>query len=104
MPVSIIHILEMIEVDEDQRELECIAMRAVNFGVEHEIQVAGVVQRGAVVCDRQLVNPLHMPRVFDGDGRIVCERFQKYQVTFAESLRTHTIDQFDDAYAMSTGA
>src|SRR5271166_6142642 len=66
--VRIVNVLEMIEVDEDQGKLERIAMRAVDFRVEHEIQMTRVVERGAIVRNRELVNPLDVPGILDGDG------------------------------------
>ena len=61
-------------------EFESIAVRAVDLRVQHEIQMPRVVQAGAIVGDGQLVDALHVARVFDGDGGVVREGFEQRQV------------------------
>ncbi len=64
MPVSIVNLLEVIEVDEYQGEFVVVALRAINFGIQNKTHVPRVVQRGAVIGDGQLVDALHVPRIF----------------------------------------
>ena len=56
--VGVVDIFKVVEVDEDQRKLEGVAMRTVQLGIEHEIQMARVVEGGAIVGDRELVDAL----------------------------------------------
>ncbi len=98
--VCVVHILEVIEIDEDERKLEGVAVRAVDLGIEHEIQMARVVEAGAIVGDRQFVDALDVARVFDGDGGVIGERFEQREVALAETFRADAIDQLDDAEAL----
>ena len=84
MAVRIVDALEVIEVDEDQRKFEAVAVRAVDFRVQHEVQMARVVEAGAIVGDGQLVDALHVARIFDGDGGKIGQRFEQRQVALAE--------------------
>ena len=80
MPVRVVHHLEAVEVDEDQRKFKSVAVRAVDLRIQHEIQVPGVVQAGAIIGDGQLVNALHVPRILDGDRGVVGQRFEQSEV------------------------
>ena len=93
-------ILEVVEVDEDQRKLERISVGAVNFRIQHEIQMPRVVEAGAIVGDRQLMNALHVARIFNGDGGVVGQRFQQRQIALAETFGAHAIDQLDHTQAL----
>src|SRR5689334_20133909 len=95
--MSVIHALEVIEIDEDYRELVAIAMGAVNLRVEHEIKMARIIERGAIVRDREFMDALHVPGVFDGNRRIIRERFKQRQLTRAEALIAHAVDQLNHA-------
>src|SRR5271166_4699671 len=100
MAVSVVDAFEVIEVDENQGELESVAVRAVDFSVQHEIQMARVVEAGAIVGDGELVNALHVARIFDSDGRVVRERLQQGEIAGAETFGANAIDQFDDTEAL----
>ena len=75
-------------------------MRAVNLRIEHEIQMARIVEAGAIVGDGQLVDALDVARIFDCDGGVVGKRFEQREVALAETFRADAIDQLDDAEAM----
>src|ERR1700733_894844 len=87
----------MIEINENQRELESVTVRAVDFSVQHEIQMARVVEAGAVVGDCELVNALNVARVFDRDGRVIREGFEQGEIAGAEAFWADAIDEFNDA-------
>src|SRR5580704_7030307 len=57
----------------------------------------GIVERGAIISDGELVNALHVPRVFDGDCSVVRQCFEKCEVAFAETFGTDAVDQLDYA-------
>ena len=63
MPVSIVDLLEMIEVDEDDAELIAEALRAVDLGFERLVKVTRVVEAGAVVGDGEFLNALDRARL-----------------------------------------
>jgi transcriptional regulator with XRE-family HTH domain len=98
--MGVVDAFEVVQVNENQGKLVAVAARAVNFLFEDFVQVAGIVQTGAVVGDRQFVNALDMSRVFDGDGSIVGQRFQQGQVALLKPVRAHAVDQLDDAEGM----
>src|SRR5690348_10161439 len=98
--MSVIHALEVVEVDEDYRELVAIAMGAVNLRVEHEIKMARIIERGAIVRDREFMDALHVARILDGNRRIIRERFKQRQLTRAEALIAHAVDQLNHAQAL----
>src|SRR5579864_5086125 len=95
MAVCVIHSLEEIQINKDQREFVAVALRSVDFRFENEVQVAGVVQICAVIGDGQLMNALYVARIFNRDGREIGERFQKRQAALVKSIRADAIHQFD---------
>src|ERR1700730_19442433 len=97
MSVRIVHLLEMIEIDKNDRKLVVVTLRAVDFRFQDEAHMRRVVQRGAVVLDGQLVNPLDVTRVLKRDGGKIRERFEQLEVPRIESFGSHAIDQLDDA-------
>src|SRR6267143_34808 len=97
MSVRVVHLLEMIQIDKNDRKLIIVALRAVDFRLEDEAHVARVIQRGAVVLDGQFVNSLHMARILESNGSKVRERFEQFQVSRIESLGPDAIDQLDYA-------
>src|SRR5580704_18436865 len=99
MSVCIVHLLEMIKIDEYQRELIIVALRAVDFRLEDEAHVPGVVQTGAIVGDGQLVNSFHVPGIFECDGCKVGKSFEKLEVALVKTLWAEAIDQLDDPQA-----
>src|SRR5580700_7367485 len=99
MAVSVIHLLEMVQVDEHQRKLVVVPLRTVNFRFEDEAHVPRVVKAGAVVRDGQLVNSFHVPGVFERDGGKVGKSFEQLEVAIVKSFGAEAIDQLDDAEA-----
>src|ERR1700730_6137136 len=99
MAVRVVHLLEMIEIDEHQRELIIVALRTVNLRLEDEAHVPGVVQTSAIVGDGQLVNSFHMPGIFECDGSKVGKSFKKLEVAIVKTFWTEAIDQLDDSEA-----
>ena len=53
VPISVVHRLEPVEVQEQQRQRTAAARRALRFAVQHLVQVARVVEARQVVGDRQ---------------------------------------------------
>jgi hypothetical protein len=98
--VRVVDGLEMIEVDEHERKFVAVALRAVDLRLQNEIQVPRVVQAGAIVGDGELVDALHVARVFQGDGGEIRQGFEQRQVALLKSLPAHAVDQLDDAEAM----
>src|SRR2546428_2512889 len=69
MPVRIVHLLEMVQVDEHDREFVVVALRAVNLRLQDEAHVPRVIERSAIIGDGQLVNFLDVPRIFQRNRR-----------------------------------
>src|SRR5215510_5198838 len=97
MPMSVVDLLEMIEIDEDDGELVVVALRPVNLRLQNETHMPRVVEGRAVIRDRQLVDALDVTGVFQSDGGKVGKRFEELQVAGIKSLRPHAVDQLDDA-------
>src|SRR5580692_3729599 len=97
MAVGVVHLFEMIQIDEDQRKLVVVALRTVDFRFENETHVPGVVKTGAIVRDGELVNTLHVPGILERDGGKVGESFEQLEIAIVKSLGAETIDQLDDA-------
>src|SRR6266478_5373400 len=79
MSVRVVHLLEMIEINKNDRKLVIVPLRAVDFRLQDEAHVPRVIQRGAVVLDGQLVNSLHVARILESDSGKVRERFQQFK-------------------------
>src|SRR5580692_6704986 len=78
MSVCIVHLLEMIKIDEYQRELIIVALRAVDFRLEDEA---------------------HVPGVYECDGCKVGKSFEKLEVALVKTFWAEAIDQLDDPQA-----
>src|SRR5216684_2134423 len=97
--MRVVHLLEMVQVDEYDREFVVVALRAVNLRLQDEAHVPRVIKRSAIVGDGQLVNFLNVSRVFQRNRGEVRKRFEQLQVARIESVRPHAIDQLDDSQA-----
>ena len=71
MPMSVVHRLEVIQIDEQHAELIAKSRRAVNLGLKRLIKVPRIVEAGAVVGDRQFLDLLDPARILNRDRRIV---------------------------------
>src|SRR5262249_21780610 len=89
----------MVEIDEDQRELVVIALRAINFGFENESHVAGVVKRSAVVGDGEFVDALDVTRIFERNRGKVRKCLEQLEIPGVETARANAVDQLNDAKA-----
>src|SRR5580692_11212115 len=78
MSVCIVHLLEMIKIDEYQRELIIVALRAVDFRLE---------------------DSLHVPGILECDGCKVGKSLEKLQVALVKTFRAEAIDQLNDPEA-----
>ena len=81
MALRVVHLLEMIQVNEDERKLVSVPLGTVNLRLEDETHVTRVVKRRAIVCDGQFVNALYVTRIFKRDCRKVRERFEQLQIS-----------------------
>src|SRR6202011_1189111 len=95
VPVRVVDLLEVVEIDEHQGELVVVALRTVNLRLQDKAHVPRVIQRGAIVGDGQLVDALHVARVFQGNRGKVRQRFQQIQIARIESFWPKAIDEFD---------
>src|SRR5581483_5220625 len=102
MTVRVVDRLEMIEIQKDQREFVPVTLRAIDLRLKDEIEMARIVQSGAVVGNREFVNPLNVTRVFKRNCRKVRQSFQQRQVTIRKAVHIHAVDQLDHAETMVT--
>src|SRR2546430_12136859 len=80
VPVRIVHLLEMVQVDENNREFVVVALGTVDLRLEDEAHVPRIIKRRTVVGDGQLVNFLYVPRVLSSNCRKGSKRFEQLQV------------------------
>ena len=74
MSVGIVHLLEVVEIEEEDAELVSETRRAVDLGFERLVEMTRVVESGAVVRDGQFLDAFHGARIIDGDGGVIGER------------------------------
>src|SRR5215469_3677731 len=84
--VSVVHLLEVIEVNEQYAELISKAVGAIDLGFQRFVEVAGVVEAGAVVGDRQFLNLLDRARIIYGDGGVVAKGMEKEHFIVSKAL------------------
>ena len=73
MAINVVDLLEVIEVNEDHRELVTVTGGAVDFRIQNEFEVPGVIEGGAVIYNREFMHALHVPRVFECNGGVIGE-------------------------------
>src|SRR5437899_8653537 len=99
MPMRVVDLLEVIEVDEHDGELIVVTLGAVNLRLQDETHMPRVVEGGAVIGDGEFMNALDVAGILKSDGRKIRKRFQKFEVTRVEAVRPHAVDQLNDAEA-----
>ena len=72
--VLVVDPLEAVEVEEDHRQRDAVALAALDLAAEVEVQVARVEQPREVVGDRELLGALEQDRVLDRDRARLDER------------------------------
>src|SRR6185312_7362706 len=96
MAIRIVHIFEMVEIEEDYAELIAKARRAVNFGFQRLIKMASVIESGAIVSDCEFLDFLYGAGVVNGDCGIVAKRMQKEHFLLAKTFHG-AINELDHA-------
>ena len=76
MAVSVVHLFEVIKIDENQRKFVVVALRSIDFRIENEAHVPRVVERRAIIGNGQFVNALYVPRIFERDRGKIGKRFE----------------------------
>src|SRR5580765_6079956 len=94
--MRIVHLLEVVKIDEQYAELIAETRGTVNFRLERLVKMARVVQARAVVGDRQFLNLFDGARVLDRDGSVVAQGLQEENFLVAESLHVD-VDQLNHA-------
>ncbi len=75
--VGVVDELETVEVKEGEADGNALLGAEFEFAAEDVVEMAGVVESGAVVGDAQLLDAGDVARVFDGDGGVVGEDVEK---------------------------
>ena len=88
--------LEVVEIEEDDAELVAEAGGAVDLGFDAVVEVARVVEAGAVVGDGEFLDLFDGAGVVDGDGGVVGHGLQEHELIFAEAAG-FDVDELDDA-------
>src|SRR4051794_40448903 len=95
MPVLIVHAFESVEVEEDDRQRDAVALAALDLASDVQVQVARVEELGEIVGDRELLRLLEQDRVLDGNGARLHERQQDVEVAVGEPA-AQLVDDLDD--------
>ena len=96
MAVGVVDLLEVVEVNKDHRKFVVVPRRAIDLGLQNFIEMAGVVEAGAIVGDGEFLNLLDGARVFNGDGGVVAECVQEEHFAFGVVVQRH-VHQLDHA-------
>src|SRR6185437_9474938 len=96
MPVRVVDLLEMVEVDEDDAELVIETMRTIDLRFERLVQMSCIVKAGAIVRNREFLDLFDGACVLDGDSRVVAERMQEEHLIVGEALHG-AVDELDHA-------
>ena len=95
-PRVVIDQLEVVEIEEDDAELVAEAGGAVDLGFDAVVEMARVVEAGAVVGDGEFLDLFDGAGVVDGDGGVVGHGLQEHELIFAEASG-FDVDELDDA-------
>ena len=85
VPVLVVDALEAVQVEEDDRERDAVALAALDLAPDVEVQVARVEELGQVVGDGELLGALEQDGVLDGDGAGLHQRQQQVEVGLGEA-------------------
>src|SRR5215469_12055638 len=77
----------MVQIDEYQRKLVVVPLRAINLRLQDVAHVSRVVERRAIISDGQVVNFLDVAGVLERDGGKIRERFEEFQIPRIEPAR-----------------
>ena len=94
--VVVVDQLEAVEIEEEDAELVAEAGGAVDLGLDGVVEMARVVEAGAVVGDGEFLDLLDGAGVVDGDGGIVGQGLQEHELIVAEAGHID-VDELDDA-------
>ena len=94
--VIVIDQLEAVEVEEEDAELVAEAVGAIDLGLDGAVEMARVVESGAVVGDGQFLDLLDGAGVVNGDGGIVGQGLEEHELIAAEGGHID-VDELDDA-------
>src|SRR6476469_10826366 len=89
MSVSVIHLLEVVQIDEQNGELVAVACGTVDFGFQSLVKMPGIVEPGAIVRDGEFLNFFYRPGIFNGDGSVVANRLKKERFMVGEVIHIY---------------
>src|SRR6266568_7309562 len=75
--VRVVHLLEVVKIDEEDGEFIVETRRAIDFRFQRLVKVARVVEASAIVRDGEFLDFLYRARVLDGDRGKVAQRLQE---------------------------
>src|SRR6185369_4116442 len=96
MPVSVIYLLKVIEINKQHAELISEARGTVYLRLKCLIEMTRVVKSGAIIRDREFLNSLHCSRILNGDSGVVTQRLQEVHLLIGKVLEVN-VHQLDYA-------
>src|SRR6266702_921858 len=90
--VGVVYLLEMVEVDEQHREFVSESRRAINLRLQCLIEMARIVEPGAIISDGQFLDFFDRTRVFNRNRRIVAQRLQEERLLIAEVFHVYVYE------------
>src|SRR5689334_1243588 len=95
--VAVVHVLEVVEVEEDDRAVAAVAGDPRELLREPQVQVALVVQARQAVPLRDLVRAPRVEQVLDRDRRVVGEDLEQPAILLSEAAGPGAVDELEHA-------
>ena len=82
-----------------------VASAALQFVLQHLVEMAHVVEAGCVVGNGELLDARHVVRILNGDGRVIAKDMQKGDGVIAHlaGARIENLDDALNAFASAQG-
>src|ERR1700733_8662720 len=103
MAIEVSHPLEVNKIEKEQTEGKIEAPGAFELALGDRKQMPVVLQAGAVIGDRQLLDTLHGTYVLNGNRGVVAQNAEKGR-GFRSQRRGKIVHQLDHTESLITGA
>src|ERR1700722_3690562 len=92
MAMHIVHKLEAVEIDESKAYRKPLPSTALQFLLEHFIEVPNVVESSRIIRNCELLDTRYVVRIFDCNGGVIAKNMQKGDGVIAHLARSRIQD------------